>query len=419
MNNTNNNFFTLLCVIIVFLFQNSSASKQENPENVMWTWKNTSFYGFQGIRYAEPPIGPLRFKVSATKIVVNPFVHCVTLQSPEPYYSNWNVADPWHLQTNKTASPCPSPYTSDHNEDCLHLNVYTRNLHDRRPVIVLIHPGGFYIGSGNADHFGPEYLLEQPVVLVTFNYRLGFLGFASTGDSRAPGNAGLKDQALAMRWVRQNIAKFGGDADLVTIVGASAGAMSVVLHLVSPMSTGLFHRAVVLSGSLPPQMRLPRNQMELIHRQVVKMNCASSDWFGCLMAKNASVLASNVYKMFEFVRDNPIFLWLPVVEEAGSKGAFLTVDDPLEVIAIGDFEKVPLLVGTTENELASSAFELLTNATGRIEWEQDFKRWGPVCLLYERNTKHSHMISSEVWSYYFGSRCCTFEATNNVRAWNL
>lgn len=294
--------------------------------------------------------------------------------------------------------------------------MYTRNLHDRKPVIVLIHPGGFYIGSGNTDHFGPEYLLEQPVVLVTFNYRLGFLGFASTGDSRAPGNAGLKDQALALRWVRQNIGKFGGDADRVTIVGASAGAMSIVLHLVSPLSTGLFHRAVVMSGSLLPQLKLPRNQFELIHRQAVKLNCTSPDWFGCLMTKNASVFASNVYKMFEFVRDNPIYLWLPVVEEAGSNGAFLTIEDPLDAIASGDFEKVPLMVGTTENELASSAFELLTNETGRKEWEENFKRWGPVCLLYERDTEHSNKISSEVWNYYYGSGCCSFEATNNVSA---
>lgn len=340
----------------------------------------------------------------------------IKLQAPEPYHSTWNVSDPWQIQTNKAASACPSPYTSDHNEDCLHLNVYTRNLDHRKPVIILIHPGGFYIGSGNAEHFGPEYLLEQPIVLVTFNYRLGFLGFASTGDSRAPGNAGLKDQSLALRWVRQNIAKFGGDSDRVTVVGVSAGAMSVVLHLVSPLSAGLFHRAVVMSGSLPPQLKLPRNQMDLIQRQALKLNCTSSDWFGCLMATNASILASNVYKMFEFVRDNPIFLWLPVVEVAGSAGAFLTVNDPLEAIGSGDFEKVPLIVGTTENELASSAFELLTSATGRKEWEENFQRWGPVCLLYERSSEQSNMISSHVWNYYFGSGCCTFEATNKVRS---
>lgn len=289
-------------------------------------------------------------------------------------------------------------------------------MHERRPVIVLIHPGGFYIGSGDADHFGPEFLLEQPIVLVTFNYRLGFLGFAATGDARAPGNAGLKDQVLALRWVRQNIAKFGGDADLVTILGASAGALSIVLHLVSPISVGLFHRAVVMSGSVPPQIKLPWHQMELIHRQAVKLNCTSDDWFECLNRENASVLASNVYQMFEFVRDNPIFLWLPVVEVAdGSNGAFLTTDDPLEAIRSGDFAKVPLMVGTTEHELANSAFELLTSAKGHTDWKEDFNCWAPVCLLYERNTDRSNTISSEVWRYYFGNGCCTFEDTNNVR----
>lgn len=96
-------------------------------------------------------------------------------------------------------SDCPSPNHS-YNEDCLYLNVYTKSLEKShpKPVVVFIHPGGFYVGSGSSSNYGPEYLLEEDLVLVTFNYRLAFFGFTSTGSTEAIGNAGFKDQALAL-----------------------------------------------------------------------------------------------------------------------------------------------------------------------------------------------------------------------------
>lgn len=107
----------------------------------------------------------------------------------------------------------------------MYLNVYTNNLNttNLRPVIVFIHPGGFYLGSGSSENFGPEYLLEEDVVLVTFNYRLAFFGFTSVGSKEAVGNAGLKDQALVLKWVSDHIHHFGGDSRCVTLMGDSAG----------------------------------------------------------------------------------------------------------------------------------------------------------------------------------------------------
>lgn len=164
-------------------------------------------------------------------------------------------------------APCPSPYVLPlQSEDCLFLNVFTRNLSARSPVVAFIHPGGFYIFSGQPDHFGPEYLLDEDLVLVTFNYRLSFLGFSSPVGQSGIGNAGLKDQALILRWIAQNIILFGGDPDCVTLMGSSAGAMSVGLHLVSPMSIGLFHRAIVMSGGVLPQKQLPSDQQDLVQR---------------------------------------------------------------------------------------------------------------------------------------------------------
>ena len=104
-------------------------------------------------------------------------------------------------------------------------------------VVVHIHGGGFIFGEGIT--YGPEYLLDtNDFVYVTMNYRLGVLGFASTGDGVLPGNIGMKDQVAALKWIQQNIVAFGGDPNSVTITGMSAGAGSVHSHLISPMSKG-------------------------------------------------------------------------------------------------------------------------------------------------------------------------------------
>lgn len=106
-------------------------------------------------------------------------------------------------------------------------------------------------GSSRTDLYGPDYLLQKNVILVSFNYRLGAFGFLSLEDEslNIPGNAGLKDQAFALKWVKNNIANFGGDPDNITIFGESAGGCSVHYHLISEHSKGLFHRAIPMSGT--------------------------------------------------------------------------------------------------------------------------------------------------------------------------
>ncbi|XP_052743477.1 juvenile hormone esterase-like isoform X2 [Bicyclus anynana] len=142
------------------------------------------------------------------------------------------------------------------SEDCLFLNVYTPFMNPRTllPVMVYIHGGGFVYGSGNDDFCGPDFLIDMSkekkkgVVVVTINYRLGELGFLCLNTAEVPGNAGMKDQVAALRWVQINIRNFGGDPNNVTIFGESAGGMSCTLHSTSPMSRGLFHRIIAMSG---------------------------------------------------------------------------------------------------------------------------------------------------------------------------
>ncbi|EFX78599.1 hypothetical protein DAPPUDRAFT_105048 [Daphnia pulex] len=172
------------------------------------------FDAFRGIPYAEPPVGNLRFR------------------DPIP-------AQPWTgvLDATKEGPACfqndlLSGITAG-QEDCLVLNVYTHNsnaIENALPVMVWIHGGGFTAGSGNSetDFYGPGHILDRDVVLaVTINYRLGPFGFLSTEDKEAPGSYGLIDQSLAIKWVKDHIANFGGNPDSITIFGESTGGASV------------------------------------------------------------------------------------------------------------------------------------------------------------------------------------------------
>ena len=191
---------------------------------------------FKGIPYAAPPVGPLRWR------------------APQP-------AAPWNGVRDASAfgAGCLSALENDHrpgprDEDCLYLNVWTaaKQADEKRPVMVWIHGGGFQFGSSAnpATDGGP--LAARGVVFVSFNYRLGVLGFLAHPDldSEAPsGNYGLQDQLAALRWVKANIADFGGDPDNVTLFGESAGAMAVGILMASPLAHGLFHKAIGESGA--------------------------------------------------------------------------------------------------------------------------------------------------------------------------
>lgn len=165
------------------------------------------YFSWKGIPYAQPPVGPLRFR------------------APVPHAGWTGIRD-----ASEHGESCPSDgWLSDKtgDEDCLFLNVYTTNIIARRPVMVWIHGGSFTGGSGDDSTYGPDHLIGEDVVIVTINYRLGVLGFMSTGDRHAPGNYGLKDMQLALRWVRENILNFGGDPDNITVFGESAGSVAV------------------------------------------------------------------------------------------------------------------------------------------------------------------------------------------------
>lgn len=192
---------------------------------------------FKGIPFAAPPVGELRWK------------------APAP------VA-PWTgvKKTDAFADACMQPPNSQGNtapvsEDCLYLNVWTpaKKGGDKLPVIVWIHGGGFSGGSTSIPMYDGTGLAKKGVVLVSVAYRVGPFGFLahpelSRESGRGSGNYGLEDMIAGLRWVKENIARFGGDPGNVTLFGHSAGGMAVNQLAASPVTKGLFHRVICMSG---------------------------------------------------------------------------------------------------------------------------------------------------------------------------
>ncbi len=196
---------------------------------------------FKGIPYAAPPIGKLRW------------------MPPEPVKPWQGVRQAKEFGATAPQNPMvggPIVHVEQaQDEDCLFLNIWTQGLDNaRRPVMVWIHGGAFTIGSGSEANYADGLLAKRGgVVLVTINYRLGMLGFLrlkdiTNGKIPATGNEGLMDQVAALKWVKDNIAAFGGDPANITVFGESAGSMSIGCLMVMPMDKGTFHKGIGESG---------------------------------------------------------------------------------------------------------------------------------------------------------------------------
>lgn len=241
-------------------------------------------------------------------------------------------------------------------EDCLVLNVYTpleKKIDSLYPVMVFIHGGGFRDGSGAPLLYGPNYLVKKGVILVTLNYRVEILGFLCLGIEEAPGNAGLKDQREALKWIKENIRAFGGDPDNITIFGESAGSASVMYHLLSPLSKGLFNRAIMQSGSAIAPWTFqfePLKAASLLAQQLgyetknpieiynLFFNTTVHDLMTTRVRRNKGdvVLSENIF--------------VPCLEKElpGIKRFF--DDTPYNLLSRGEYTKLPIIIGFNNEE---------------------------------------------------------------------
>lgn len=294
-----------------------------------------------GIPYAQPPVGALRFRlprpVEAWTHVVNatqPPNSCV--QIVDTMFGDFPGATMWNANTKMS-------------EDCLFINVMVpRPRPKKSPVMIWIFGGGFYSGTSTLDVYDMRTLVaEENMIMVSMQYRVASLGFLYMGTEDAPGNVALHDQSLALRWVHDNIHRFGGDPDRVTLFGESAGAVSVSMHLLSPMSHDYFQRAILESGSpTAPWALITRD--EAISRALhlaEAVKCPHNktrlpEVVACLRERDPKELVDNEWGTLGVCE----FPFVPVVD-----GVFLD-ETPQRSLATGRFKKTDILTGSNTEE---------------------------------------------------------------------
>lgn len=294
---------------------------------------------YLGIPFAAPPVGKLRW-------------------APPREAESWKET----RRCVKFGPACPQPLEKKegvYNEDCLYLNVWTpaKNASGKLPVMLWIHGGGFNFGSASQPEYYGKNLAEKGVVVVTINYRLGPLGFlvhpllSKESPNGVSGNYALLDQIAALKWVNKNIAAFGGNPDCVTIFGQSAGSRSVSLLLISPLASGLFHRAITQSGGpiigseyLTPAFNGDMANVSKMGRELAaKLGCdKKKDVLGAMRA----IPAEEIIKAADCktgIFDEALF-FAPVFD------GWVLPENCQAAFNEGRQNKVPLIVGSVLNE---------------------------------------------------------------------
>ncbi|XP_076043970.1 esterase E4-like [Oratosquilla oratoria] len=340
-----------------------------------------TFYSYHAIPFAKPPVGELRLK------------------DPE-VWEDWEGV----LDATKPTPICPQFVFNEGfagQEDCLYLNVYTPksceegcNLqsHSNLPVMVFIHGGGFYLG--HADLYFPEAFMDHDVVMVVLQYRLGTLGFFSTGDSAIPGNFGLKDQTMALRWVQSHIAYFGGNPFQVTIFGESAGGASVHYHILSPSSTGLFSKAIMQSGSSLGSWALRDDHKKSAITIAKHFNCSleNNELLECLQSLDLQSLVMTQNLLTNSTLQNYM---TPRVD-----GWFLP-DEPEVLLREGRHNQVHVISGHTSGEGAILIQFLQFDMKVYEDFIKNFEDRGAQLLgINNENTKEE--IMRKIIDYYVG-----------------
>ncbi|WP_414829237.1 carboxylesterase/lipase family protein [Alteromonas sp. H39] len=313
---------------------------------------------YKGIPYARPPVGELRWR------------------SPQTV-DNWEGVKAATRFGNdcmqKPFAGDAAPLGEEPAEDCLYMNVWTpehtEDTQDKRPVVVWIHGGGFVNGGASPATYSGESFARSGVVFASFNYRLGRFGFfahpALTEASDGPiGNYGFEDQIAAMQWVQNNIAAFGGDPQNVTVIGESAGGASVFNLLTTPTASGLFQRAVVMSGGGRGLMRAraifdtengepSAEQIGVNFAQKYGIKGTGPEALAKLreLPAEAVVDGFNLSSLFQPPQDPPTYPGAPLLDGEIVRG------HTEALLKAGKVAKVTLMIGTTSQDLGYAPFQ--------------------------------------------------------------
>ncbi|XP_055912378.1 esterase-5B-like [Eupeodes corollae] len=387
-----------------------------------------NYLSFESIPYAEPPIGKNRF------------------EPPKPYLANWTgiryatqhpvLCMQWDQFGNKKD-------LLSGVEDCLTINVYTPSLTRNKPypVLVLVHGGAFTFSSAQENR--EDFLMANgKLIVVKMNYRLGPLGFLSTGDDVISGNFGLKDQLLALEWIKGNVAAFNGNPEKITVLGFSAGAASVHLHMMNKNFEKLAAAAVSMSGNALPYWVVDRNPKKKAVALATFLNCptdSSSSIKRCLQDKDPTDIVRTI-KEFQkpYIGYNPAVPFSPVVEAKTVQNAFLT-EKPEIIIKSGKSARIPWLAAFTKNDGGYNAAEFMQKDSNGVELIEALnERWQellPVNLYFKNAVDESELeaFTTSIRQKYMGDEKFTAQnyflfqkmytdvifADSTKKSWNL
>lgn len=361
---------------------------------------------YRGLPYAAPPIGDLRWKAPQPVVawdgvkLADKFGHpgYQSVHYPGGYTTEWGYGD-------------ESPYS----EDCLYLNVWTPapgEATKKLPVALWIHGGGYREGWGSEPEFDAQEWAKKGVVLVSINYRLGVFGFlahpelSKESPEHVSGNYGILDQIESLKWIKKNIAQFGGDPDNVMIFGQSAGGGSVRTLCESPLARGLFHKAIIMSaGGLSAGGR----GMALNMEGAEQMNKKILDWAGInsleKMRKASTETLHTVGNIYASVTGDQARMPLsPIVDGYVCKKGFD------EAAMDGSLADVPYMIGFTMNDLGFVATGILEFCYNREEvghhpvWAYEFAR--PLPTDGRENVLKGAFHSSDLWYVFKSLKHC-------------
>uniref|UniRef100_A0AAU7E3W1 Carboxylic ester hydrolase n=1 Tax=Cupiennius salei TaxID=6928 RepID=A0AAU7E3W1_CUPSA len=301
----------------------------------------TAVEAFLGVPYAEPPVGRLRFARPVPK--TSWFgVYDASRLAPTCIQ---NVTEPYYF----------TPDVTNMTEDCLYLNIWVPRFKSKaklKPVLFFIHGGAFNIGSSNMKVYdGSKLAVEGDVIVVTVNYRVGVMGFFSAFIADADGNMGLYDQVIALTWIRDNAASFGGDPDHIVLMGQSAGAMSAAGHIMSPLTKHMVKRVILQSGAAMLPMILDENE------RLYKASQTMATLVGC--ADKTVTLKTHPRIIVKCMKR------LPPEELSRAEGIMMssnpitfiprTGDDyipknTIQMVRDGEFADTEMLIGVTKDE---------------------------------------------------------------------
>ncbi|XP_019340954.1 neuroligin-4, X-linked isoform X2 [Alligator mississippiensis] len=335
---------------------------------------------YLGVPYASPPTGERRFQPPEPPSSWTGIRNATQFAAVCPQYLDErsllnDMLPVWFTANLDTVVT----YVQDQNEDCLYLNIYVPtedDIHDqnsKKPVMVYIHGGSYMEGTGNMID-GSILASYGNVIVITLNYRLGVLGFLSTGDQAAKGNYGLLDQIQALRWIEENIGSFGGDPKRVTIFGSGAGASCVSLLTLSHYSEGLFQKAIIQSGTALSSWAVNYQPAKYTRILADKVGCDmldTTDLVECLRNKNYKELIQQTITPATYH-----IAFGPVID------GDVIPDDPQILMEQGEFLNYDIMLGVNQGEGLKFVDGIVDNEDGVSPNDFDFSVSNFVDNLY-------------------------------------